>query len=87
VASAELPRNRMLVDDHASVRSEGAHLCSKALRVQVRVRHREVGGHRAHPHADVWAFGRLVTRVGAMTLAVVARLIYQTLLARMSAGH
>jgi hypothetical protein len=39
------------------------------------------------PSADVCAFGRLVIRVGAMTLAVVARLIYQTLLARMSAEH
>jgi len=29
----------------------------------------------------------LVTRVCAMTFAVVARLIYQTLLARMSAGQ
>jgi hypothetical protein len=37
--------------------------------------------------ADVCASGRLVTRVGAMTLAVAARLIYQTLLARMPAGH
>jgi len=37
--------------------------------------------------ADVCALGRLVTRVCAMTFAVVARLIYQTLLARMSAGQ
>lgn len=41
-----------------------------------------------HRHnADVCAFRRLVIRVGAMTLAVVARLIYQTLLARKSAEH
>jgi hypothetical protein len=33
------------------------------------------------------ALGRLVTRVCAMTFAVVARLSYQTLLARMSAGQ
>jgi hypothetical protein len=39
------------------------------------------------PAADVRALGRLVTRVCAMTFAVAARLIYQTLLARMSAGQ
>jgi hypothetical protein len=38
-------------------------------------------------HADVCALGRIVTRVCAMTSAVVARLIYQMLLARMSAGQ
>jgi hypothetical protein len=36
---------------------------------------------------DMCAFGRLATRVCAMTFAVVARSICQTLLARMSAGH
>jgi hypothetical protein len=42
----------------------------------------------ASTYADVCALGRLVTRVCAMTFAVVARLIYQTLLARMlSAGR
>jgi hypothetical protein len=35
----------------------------------------------------VCALGRLVTRVCAMTSAVVARLIYQMLLARMSPGQ
>jgi hypothetical protein len=38
-------------------------------------------------HADVRALGRLVTRVCAMTFAVVARLICDTPLARVSAGQ
>jgi hypothetical protein len=42
---------------------------------------------RTFNSADVCSFGRLVIRVGAMTLAILARLIYQTLLARMSAEH
>jgi hypothetical protein len=37
--------------------------------------------------ADACALGRLATGVCATTFAVVARLIYQTLLARMSAGQ
>jgi hypothetical protein len=38
-------------------------------------------------HMPAGALGRLVTRVCAITFAVVARHIYQTLLARMSAGQ
>lgn len=42
---------------------------------------------QASGSGDVCALGRLVTRVCAMTFAVAARLIGQTLLARMSAGQ
>jgi Lsr2 len=38
-------------------------------------------------HAGVCVLGRLVTRVCAMTSTVVARLVYQMLLARMSPGQ
>ena len=44
-------------------------------------------GAQTFPLMPMCALGRLVTRVCAMTSAVVARLIYQMLLARMSPGQ
>ena len=47
-----------------------------------------IGTCAGHPLMhDVCALGRLVTRVWAMTSAVVARPIYQMLLATMSPGQ
>jgi hypothetical protein len=73
VASAELSRNRMLVDDHASVRSAGAQSMLEGVVCYRSPRTSQGGGHRVHPHAEKRATMRVLIVGLALQVSVNSR--------------